>query len=95
MNEFSREYSPKIYHISLTESVYVRLEGSTLRLSTPRNKIPKRAMWNEPKHKLLFNRDRLFDVANCKVTLLPEGLTHRRYVVYCINACRFKMDHCF
>lgn len=78
MNEFSREYSPKIYHISLTESVYVRLEGSTLRVSTPRSKIPKRAMWNEPKHKLLFNRDRLFDIANCKVTLLPDGLTHRR-----------------
>lgn len=78
MNEFSREYSPKIYHISLTESVYVRLEGSTLRLSTPRSKIPKRAMWNEPKHKLLFNRDRLFDIANCRVTLLPDGLTHRR-----------------
>ncbi|XP_075231326.1 testis-expressed protein 2-like isoform X2 [Lycorma delicatula] len=78
MNEFSQEYSPDSYHISLSETVHIKVEGSLLTLSNPSTKIPKRAYWNEPDHKKLFNRQRLFDIAGCKVQLLPVGLTHKR-----------------
>ncbi|XP_022188484.2 uncharacterized protein LOC111047121 isoform X2 [Nilaparvata lugens] len=78
INEFPQEYSPDTYHISLTETVHIRLEGSTLRISSPSTKIPKRAYWNEPEHKKLFNRQRLYDIAGCKVQLLPVGLIHKR-----------------
>ncbi|RZF48796.1 hypothetical protein LSTR_LSTR003176 [Laodelphax striatellus] len=78
INEYPQEYSPDTYHISLTETVHIRLEGSTLRLSSPSTKIPKRAYWNEPEHKKLFNRQRLYDIAGCKVQLLPVGLIHKR-----------------
>ncbi|BES98417.1 Testis expressed 2 [Nesidiocoris tenuis] len=78
MNEYLDEYDPQTYHISQTESVYVKLVGSILRLSTPRYKIPKRAFCNEPKHKLKFTKERAFDIARCDVKLLPEGLIHKR-----------------
>lgn len=80
MNEYLDEYDPQTYHISQTESVYVKLVGSILRLSTPRYKIPKRAFCNEPKHKLKFTKERAFDIARCDVKLLPEGLIHKRLV---------------
>uniref|UniRef100_A0A8C4ZSS5 SMP-LTD domain-containing protein n=2 Tax=Gadus morhua TaxID=8049 RepID=A0A8C4ZSS5_GADMO len=36
-------YDPETYHATLTQSVYVRLEGSTLRLSKPNHNITRRA----------------------------------------------------
>lgn len=78
MNEFCYEYQPELYHITQTETVYVRLEGSNLRLATPRQKIPKRAFWNEQKYKLRFDKERAYDITNCVVKLLPEKLAHKR-----------------
>ncbi|KAL1117285.1 hypothetical protein AAG570_004611 [Ranatra chinensis] len=79
MNEYSDDYVPETYRIAFTSTVYVRLEGSLLRIATPRNKVPKRALWNEPNYKLSFDLERVYDISNCKVSLLPEGLAHKRW----------------
>ncbi|GLH02915.1 Uncharacterized protein GBIM_08862 [Gryllus bimaculatus] len=78
MNEYPDSYNPDTYSITATQTVYVRLEGSTLRVSNTRLKIPKRAMWNERRHKLRFTHQRIYNIANCAIKLLPEGLTRRR-----------------
>lgn len=78
MNEFCYEYQPEIYHVTQTETVYVRLEGSTLKLASPRQKISKRAFWNEPNYKLRFDRERTYEISGCQVVLLPEKLAHKR-----------------
>lgn len=91
MNEYNREYQPETYHITLTSTVYVRLEGSKLRLSTPRSKIPKRALWNEPRYRLLFSHERLYDIANCSIELRPDGLIHRRYTTHYVEVQVIKL----
>nr|CAI5846225.1 unnamed protein product [Callosobruchus analis] len=49
VNEYPEPYDPHSYHISRTQSVWVRLQGNLLRLSHAKNhKVAKRAMWNEP-----------------------------------------------
>uniref|UniRef100_A0A8D8W945 Testis-expressed sequence 2 protein n=2 Tax=Cacopsylla melanoneura TaxID=428564 RepID=A0A8D8W945_9HEMI len=78
VNEFKSDYSPEKYHLSLTETVYIQLQGSLLRVSEPRVKIPKRAVWNEPHLKLLFNVARLYNISNCQVILLPKGIIRQR-----------------
>uniref|UniRef100_A0A0A9YCY7 Testis-expressed sequence 2 protein n=1 Tax=Lygus hesperus TaxID=30085 RepID=A0A0A9YCY7_LYGHE len=78
MNELPGDYNPQNYHISQTETVFVKLVGSILRLCTPKGKIPKRAFWSEPKHTMKFTRERAFDISRCEVQLLPENLTNKR-----------------
>nr|CAD7396238.1 unnamed protein product [Timema cristinae] len=79
MNEYPFNYEPGCYSLTDTRSVYVRLEGSTMRISQTRAKIPKRAMFNEREHnKVKFHHQRIYDISQCRVTLLPEGLTRKR-----------------
>lgn len=78
INEFCFEYQPEIYHVTQTETVYARLEGSVLKLASPRQKISKRAIWNEPQYKLRFDRERTYDISSCQVVLLPDKLAHKR-----------------
>jgi hypothetical protein len=78
MNEYQIVYNPETYRISDTKSVYVRLEGTVLRISHTKLRIPKRAMWNERTHKLKFDYQRIYSIENCALKLLPEGLTRRR-----------------
>lgn len=78
MNEYPGVYDPSNYHISETQTVYIRLEGGTLRISHPRARIPKRAMWNERRHRLRFSHQRIYNIAGCDVKLLPEGLARKR-----------------
>ena len=78
MNELS-QYNPDNYHISHTRSVYVQLEGTRLRLQTPRHAVPKRAMWNEPTiHHTNFIFQRFLDLSSCTVYLMPEKLVKKR-----------------
>lgn len=78
MNEYPETYDPETYHISQTQSVYVKLQGNLLRISHGRAKIPKRALWNEPKHKLIFLHHRIYNLLDAKIMLLPEGLNKKR-----------------
>ncbi|KAK9752721.1 hypothetical protein QE152_g4042 [Popillia japonica] len=78
MNEYPEEYNPLTYHVSQTQAVYLRLQGNFLKVSHTRQKIPKRAMWNEPDYKQVFTRHRIYNLQGAKVMLLPDGLARVR-----------------
>ncbi|XP_063234563.1 testis-expressed protein 2 isoform X2 [Bacillus rossius redtenbacheri] len=100
MNEYPFHYEPQEYSVKDTRAVYVRLEGSVLRVSETRAKIPRRAMWNERDHShVKFDHQRIYDISHCQVLLLPEGLTAKRlwskkYPICIIfrKKCIYKVD---
>ena len=73
MNEIAA-YDPETYHATLTQSVYVRLEGSTLRLSKPNHNITRRAMHNEPKPDVSYISQKMYDLTDSKVPAPPPPL---------------------
>ncbi|XP_035510966.1 testis-expressed protein 2-like [Morone saxatilis] len=77
MNE-TNSYDPETFHPSITHTVYVTLEGSRLHLAYPRANIPRWAGFDETPHEALFLRSRTYQLANCKVSLLPPGLARKR-----------------
>ncbi|XP_033847693.1 testis-expressed protein 2-like isoform X1 [Periophthalmus magnuspinnatus] len=77
MNEISN-YDPETYHATLTHSVYVRLEGSTIRLSKPNHNISRRAAHNDLKPDVTFVSQKIYDLAYSKIHLVPEGLARKR-----------------
>ncbi|XP_042361040.1 testis-expressed protein 2-like isoform X2 [Plectropomus leopardus] len=77
MNE-THSYDPETFHPSVTHSVYVTLEDGRLRLAYPRANIPRWAAFNETPHEATFLRSRTYQLANCKVSLLPPGLARKR-----------------
>ncbi|KAG9331140.1 hypothetical protein JZ751_019960, partial [Albula glossodonta] len=81
MNEI-HTYDPESYHPSLTHSVYATLEGSCLTLGYPRTNVPRRAAFHDPTpdpaHEHAFIRHRYFQLASCKVFLLPAVLARKR-----------------
>jgi len=88
MNQFLYDYRPETYRLSLTISVYVRLKGSILIMSYPYYKVPKRSLYNETKPKLLFVKECMYKLSKCNITLLPQNLVNKRYVVLYIKYCR-------
>uniref|UniRef100_A0A4W4DQS9 SMP-LTD domain-containing protein n=1 Tax=Electrophorus electricus TaxID=8005 RepID=A0A4W4DQS9_ELEEL len=78
MNEI-HSYDPEAYHATLTHSVYVRLEGSVLRLSKPNRNIPRRASFNEPKPDVTYVSQKIYDLTDSKVIyLVPHSLARKR-----------------
>ncbi|KAL0993106.1 hypothetical protein UPYG_G00103300 [Umbra pygmaea] len=77
MNEMP-VYDPETYHPSLTHSVYVTLEGTLLRLAYPRTNIPRHAAFHEQPHEAVFLRSLCYQLANCKVSLVPTALARKR-----------------
>ncbi|XP_068193508.1 testis-expressed protein 2-like [Antennarius striatus] len=77
MNEI-HSYDPEMYHATLTHSVYVRLEGSVLRLSKPNRNISRRAMHNEPKPDVTYISQKIYDLADSKIQLVPQSLARKR-----------------
>ncbi|XP_018430407.1 PREDICTED: testis-expressed sequence 2 protein [Nanorana parkeri] len=77
MNEI-QNYDPETYHATLTYSVFVRLEGSTLRLSKPSKNISRRASYNESKPEEVFVSQKIYDLVDCKVSLVPRSLARKR-----------------
>ncbi|XP_008405455.1 testis-expressed sequence 2 protein-like isoform X2 [Poecilia reticulata] len=77
MNEISN-YDPETYHATLTQSVFVRLEGSVIRLSKPNHNISRRAGHSEPKPDVSFVSQKIYDLRNSKVYLLPLNLAKKR-----------------
>ncbi|XP_067390202.1 testis-expressed protein 2-like [Emydura macquarii macquarii] len=71
-------YDPEIYHPSLTHSVFVTLEGSTMKLSYPKNNVPRRATFEEEILDVAFVSHRCYDMSNAKVFLFPPGLARKR-----------------
>ncbi|XP_056608637.1 testis-expressed protein 2 isoform X1 [Triplophysa dalaica] len=77
MNDI-HSYDPETYHATHTHSVYVRLEGSILRLSKPNRNIPRRATFNEPKPDVTYVSQKIYDLTNSKIYLVPHGLARKR-----------------
>ncbi|KAG9343862.1 hypothetical protein JZ751_013246 [Albula glossodonta] len=77
MNEI-HSYDPETYHATLTHSVFVRLEGSTLRLSKPNRNIARRATFNEPKPDMSFVSQKIYDLTDSKIYLVPQSLARKR-----------------
>ncbi|XP_029977666.1 testis-expressed protein 2 isoform X2 [Sphaeramia orbicularis] len=77
MNEI-HDYDPETYHPALTHSVFATLEGSCLRLDTPRNNISRRATYGERVHETSFVKTRHFQLTKSKVFLLPSVLAQKR-----------------
>ncbi|XP_062388113.1 testis-expressed protein 2 isoform X2 [Sardina pilchardus] len=77
MNEIL-SYDPETYHATLTHSVFVRLEGSTLRLSKPGRNIPRRASFNEPKPDVTYISQKIYDLTDSKISLVPQSLARKR-----------------
>uniref|UniRef100_A0A668S8R9 SMP-LTD domain-containing protein n=1 Tax=Oreochromis aureus TaxID=47969 RepID=A0A668S8R9_OREAU len=77
MNE-THSYDPETFHPSITHSVYVTLEGSRLQLAYPRANIARWASFDETPHKAVFLHSRTYQLANCKVSLVPPGLARKR-----------------
>lgn len=68
MNEI-HNYDPETYHATLTHSVFVRLEGCTLRLSKPNRNVARRATFNEPKPEVTYVSQKIYDLTDSKVRL--------------------------
>ncbi|XP_077110783.1 testis-expressed protein 2 isoform X1 [Ranitomeya variabilis] len=77
MNEI-QSYDPETYHATLTQSVYVRLEGATLRLSKPNKNVSRRATFNEAKPDVTYISQKIYDLTDCKVHLVPHSLARKR-----------------
>nr|XP_028568536.1 testis-expressed protein 2 isoform X2 [Podarcis muralis] len=77
MNEI-HNYDPETYHATLTHSVYVRLEGSTLRLSNPNKNISRRAIYNEAKPEVTYISQKIYDLTESKIHLVPKSLARKR-----------------
>ncbi|KAK0147260.1 Testis-expressed protein 2 [Merluccius polli] len=77
MNEIY-SYDPETYHATYTHSVYVRLEGSVLRLSKPNRNIARRATHNEPKPDVTYISQKIYDLADSKIHLVPQSLARKR-----------------
>ncbi|KAJ8399647.1 hypothetical protein AAFF_G00407520 [Aldrovandia affinis] len=77
MNEILN-YDPETYHATLTHSVFVRLEGATLRLSKPNRNVARRATFNEPKPDVTYVSQKIYDLTDSKICLVPESLARKR-----------------
>ncbi|KAM9391648.1 testis-expressed protein 2 isoform 2-T4 [Pholidichthys leucotaenia] len=77
MNEI-HSYDPEMYHATLTHSIYVRLEGSILRLSKPNRNISRRATHNESKPDVTYISQKIYDLTDSKIYLMPQSLARKR-----------------
>ncbi|XP_051014864.1 testis-expressed protein 2 isoform X2 [Acomys russatus] len=77
MNEIY-SYDPETYHATLTHSVFVRLEGGTLRLSKPNKNISRRASYNETKPEVTYISQKIYDLSDSKIYLVPKSLARKR-----------------
>lgn len=80
MNEI-QNYDPETYHATLTQSVFVRLEGSIIRLSKPNHNIARRASHNEPKPDVNYISQKIYDLTYSKVSTYMHTLEQNLYIL--------------
>ncbi|XP_016889921.1 testis-expressed protein 2 isoform X3 [Cynoglossus semilaevis] len=73
-----QDYDPDTYHTAQTHSVFATLEGSCLRLDSPRINISRRATCDERIPEATFVQSRCFQLTHSKVFLLPTMLARKR-----------------
>ncbi|XP_068100269.1 testis-expressed protein 2-like [Hyperolius riggenbachi] len=77
MNEMF-SYDPETYHPALTHSVFVMLEGTTLKRCYPKSNLPRRSTFGEEIPEMLFASEETDDITNAQVYLFPYGLAKKR-----------------
>ncbi|XP_018416733.1 PREDICTED: testis-expressed sequence 2 protein-like [Nanorana parkeri] len=90
MNEIF-SYDPETYHPALTHSVFVSLEGTTLKRSYPKSNLPRRSTFGEEIPEVAFVIHETCDLTGAQVFLFPYGLAKKRlwnkkYPI-CIELC--------
>ncbi|NP_001188257.1 testis expressed 2, gene 1 [Xenopus tropicalis] len=90
MNEIS-SYDPETYHPAFTNSVFVTLEGTTLKRSYPKCNLPRRSIFGEEIPEVVFVAHQTNDLTDAQVFLYPHGLARKRlwnkkYPI-CIQLC--------
>lgn len=78
MNEL-RHYEESTYHISQTHSVFITLDGSTLRMQRPSQGVSKRALWTDQIGHVMFRQQRYYELRGARVFLLPTDLVRKRW----------------
>ncbi|XP_043464968.1 testis-expressed protein 2 [Leptopilina heterotoma] len=78
LNELPYDYKPENYHVARTKSVFLKLEGDVLQILETKSRIPKRAVWDEPNHKVKFTKKRIYSLSGSSIELLPLALIRRR-----------------
>ncbi|KAJ1358252.1 hypothetical protein KIN20_016640 [Parelaphostrongylus tenuis] len=84
MNELRGRYSPATYHVNQAQSVLVRLEGSTLRISRPAKAVLKHAFHEDPtltQPQPTMVSQTIYSLINAHVSLRPKRLARRRWWV--------------
>nr|DBA19292.1 TPA: hypothetical protein GDO54_015153 [Pyxicephalus adspersus] len=90
MNEMF-SYDPETYHPALTHSVFVTLEGTSLKRSDPKSNLPRRSTFGEEFPEVTFVSHEISDLTNAQIFLVPYGLAKKRlwnkkYPI-CIQLC--------
>ncbi|KAJ1370724.1 hypothetical protein KIN20_032517 [Parelaphostrongylus tenuis] len=84
MNELRGRYSPATYHVNQAQSVLVRLESSTLRISRPAKAVLKHAFHEDPtltQPQPTMVSQTIYSLVNAHVSLRPKRLPRRRWWV--------------
>lgn len=66
MNEMF-SYDPETYHPALTHSVFVTLEGTTLKRSYPKSNLPRRSTFGEEIPEVAFVSHEISDLTSAQV----------------------------
>ncbi|XP_053550376.1 testis-expressed protein 2-like [Bombina bombina] len=77
MNEMF-SYDPETYHPAFTHSVFVTLEGTSIKRSYPKNNLPRRSIFGEEIPDIVFINHQVNDLTNAEVFLYPYGLARKR-----------------
>lgn len=80
MNQINN-YDPTNYHISMTRSVFVKLDGSKLSISSTNARVPKRSTWNEQpidRKSITFTKRSCYDLIGAHIEMCPKGLARKR-----------------
>nr|CAH8869916.1 unnamed protein product [Trichobilharzia regenti] len=80
LNEITN-YDPETHHIGRTFSVFITLDGTQLRLQRPEHNITRRSLWNDEipsTTTMRFKQQRIYDLSDSSITLLPYGLVGKR-----------------
>ncbi|KAM3916573.1 testis-expressed protein 2-like [Leptodactylus fuscus] len=90
MNEIF-SYDPETYHPALAHSVFVSLEGTTLKRSYPKTSLSRRSIYGEEIPEMAFVNHITNNLTNAQVFLYPDGLANKRlwnkkYPI-CIQLC--------
>ncbi|KAM4698092.1 LOW QUALITY PROTEIN: testis-expressed protein 2 [Rhinophrynus dorsalis] len=71
-------YDPETYHPAFTNSVFVTLEGTTIKRSYPKTNLPRRSTFGEEIPDVVFVSHQTNDLTNAQIFLQPHGLARKR-----------------